>query len=250
MNDELSAGNSTGPYTGENQGPQQSKDELYPATPAALAEDEKVAAGGPIPLIVPRVEEAPAPVVPRERTDAIERLLESICSRLQLVEERLTAVQAQIEVLVKQHEIAQGGLRQLGSKVSDAATSLGAPRVRETFMRVLMLYDLIEPAPAHLSPESSDLCRLLSEQIEQFLAVQGIERIQTDGLRFDPTLHKPVKIVSIDDPAKEATVLNTLRNGFRSEFGVLRPAEVTMGRCPPKCSPGNKGDTARLASIE
>lgn len=144
------------------------------------------------------------------------------------------AVQAQIEVLVKQQEIIQGGLRQLGSRVSDAASSLGAPRLRETFMRILMLYDLTEPAPAHLSAESVGLCRLLSGQIEQFLAVQGIEQIPTDGLRFDPSLHKPVKIMAIDDPAKEATILNTLRHGFRSESGVLRPAEVAIGRFTAK----------------
>jgi len=76
------------------------------------------------------------------------------------------------------------------------------------------------------------------------------QALPTDGLRFDPAVHKPVKIMPVDEPAKEAMVLSTLRHGFRSEFGVLRPAEVAIGRFTPRNGANSAGETAPATPID
>lgn len=160
--------------------------------------------------------------------------LKKIIIRFESIEKSLLSLNQVVERLVKQQEIMQNSMRQLGNRVTDAATALGAPRIRELYMRLLLIYDLVEPAPLHLSEESVSLCKLIATQIEQFLEVNGIYRIQTEKSLFDPIQHKPVKIISDVDPSKDGCVVSTVRNGFRSERAVLRPAEVVIVRIDQK----------------
>jgi molecular chaperone GrpE (heat shock protein) len=140
------------------------------------------------------------------------------------------AVRDEVRALARQQELLQATVRQLSSRVSDAAASLGAPRVRELYHRLLLLYDLVDPPQDGLPQETVTLCRLIAKQIEQFLEVNGIERIVTDGQSFDPTIHKPVEFVADATLTSDTRVIATRRWGFRSASAVLRPAEVVIAR--------------------
>jgi molecular chaperone GrpE len=55
----------------------------------------------------------------------------------------------------------------------------------------------------------------------------GLERIETDGVPFDPNVHEAVMQEAGDgDPV----VADTMRNGYRLKGRVLRPAMVKVGR--------------------
>jgi molecular chaperone GrpE (heat shock protein) len=155
-------------------------------------------------------------------------------SQLTIIEESVTELTDAVASLSRQQEMMQNGIRQLGSRVSDAATSLGAPRVSGLLLRLLLLYDIVDPPAAHLGEEAASVCRVMAGQIEQLLAVNGFFCMETDGAVFDPVEHKPVKVVSVKDPGMDGRILSTVRKGFRSEHGVLRPAEVVLVRAPKK----------------
>ncbi len=169
-----------------------------------------------------------------------ESRLESInlILRLQSLENSMSDLQHTIEGLVKQQEIMQTCVRQLSTRITEAAGSLSAPRIRELYERLLRLYDLVEPPPAHLQhQESISICRLIATQIEQFLEVNGFRQIETDGLTFDPRFHKPVKVVAGEEPGMDGRIVSTVRHGFKSDHTPLRPAEVVMVSLSQKALP-------------
>lgn len=223
--------------------PLQDKVDQEPAIGAEPAAAEATEGPGPEPS-----DEIPA--IPPE--DAWEKML----LRLQLFQGTMAELCEAVGRLQREQEIMQKSLRQLGSRVSEAATSLGAPRIKALYLRLLLLYDLVEPPPSHLSPEGADYCRLLANQIEQFLEVNGIQAIETAGAAFDPIFHKPIKMVPLTDPQMDGVILGQERQGFRTEQGVLRPAEVVVAKVVLENGPeqedhphmtGNSGVQSELA---
>jgi molecular chaperone GrpE (heat shock protein) len=85
------------------------------------------------------------------------------------------------------------------------------------------------------------LSRLIAGQIEQFLAVEGVERINAEGALFDKAVHKPVGTVECLDASKHNSVRDVVRHGFRSEHSVLRPAEVKLAKYKEPPDPANDG---------
>lgn len=179
-----------------------------------------------------RAEQSSVRATPAEAPSQADRLTE-LCARLDAMKRKLGAVEETLGMVVRQQELTQGAIRHLGGRVTEAASSLGAPRVREIYLRLLLLYDLVEPPPAHLSADAAEICRVVSGQIEQFLAANGLPRIATDGLPFDRVLHKPVQTVPASATAPAGCIVSTVRNGFRSEQTVLRPAEVVIASGAP-----------------
>jgi len=156
-------------------------------------------------------------------------ILSSINAKLDRIESSISDLRQATESLARLQEIMQKGMRQIDLRIADVATSLTAPRIRELYLRLLLLYDLLEPTPAHLGQESAALCKLVAGQIEQFLEVNGFSRIETDGRVFDPRLHRPINVVPVDDPTQDSRILSTVCNGFQSATTVLRPASVIIG---------------------
>jgi len=161
--------------------------------------------------------------------------------RIDAVETTLNSLVESVQILTRQQEIMQNSMRQLSGRVTEAASSLQVPRIRDLYSKLLLLYDLVEPPPAGLPPESVDLCKKLSIQIEQFLAVEGVERIATEDAIFDCNLHKPMNYVEVADLNQDNRVVFTYRHGFHSESSVLRPAEVDIGRFQSQRSQPDSG---------
>jgi molecular chaperone GrpE (heat shock protein) len=155
---------------------------------------------------------------------------ENIYLELRAMQASFDTLNQQIHALARNQEILQSAVRQLVTRVADAASSLAAPRMRELYLRLLMIYDLVNPVPAQLSEDAACVCNMIAVQIEQFLAVNGFERISSDDVVFDPKQHKLGKIELVDDPELDGRILTSLQHGFCSQQSVLRPATVVMGR--------------------
>lgn len=71
--------------------------------------------------------------------------------------------------------------------------------------------------------------RLLIDRLDTILQVEGIQRIQTIGQRFDPHYHVATK--SSYDPLQPiGAILKEERRGYLSGTNVLRYAEVVVNR--------------------
>lgn len=159
-------------------------------------------------------------------------------ARLGAIESSLQSLTGVVGELSHNLAIVQSSLQRLAGTVSGAAESLGAPRVRELYLRLLLLYDLVEPPPSDLPQDTVRFYRTLADQIEQFLAVNGVERIQSDGAVYDSKVHKQVGYIDDPDPANAGFVASTRRYGFQTERAVLRPSEVKIARLPAQPSTG------------
>ena len=73
---------------------------------------------------------------------------------------------------------------------------------------------------------------LVSRQLADALARHGVERIEAEGLPFDPSCHEAMLMV--DDASRPAqTVAQVLRHGYRLHGRVVRPAQVVVARGGP-----------------
>ncbi len=105
-------------------------------------------------------------------------------------------------------------------------------RVREAvgraFEKILAGLDSLERALQH-APEGplADGVRLVQRQLLDALAAEGLERIETVGLPFDPHVAEAlVTTPAAGEPPQ--TVVEEFRPGYRIGDRVLRPAQVRV----------------------
>lgn len=75
---------------------------------------------------------------------------------------------------------------------------------------------------------------MVRRQLNEFLAAQGVEEIDTSGM-FDPNLHDAV---AQEDCAagEEGRILRVTRRGFKLRDRLLRPASVVVSKLPTPAS--------------
>lgn len=71
--------------------------------------------------------------------------------------------------------------------------------------------------------------RVVAEKAQRVLAGLGVERVDTAGVPFDPSVHDAVHQVTVED-ATQPTVHEVLRAGYRQADRVLRPAMVVVAQ--------------------
>jgi molecular chaperone GrpE (heat shock protein) len=116
-----------------------------------------------------------------------------------------------------------------------------APVFRDLFR----LYDDLESSAAALlaSGPARDL-EAFRDSVADILYRQGVDRFEAPaGARFDPHEQRGVAPVPTPDPARDRTVAEPLRAGFRTGSRVLRPADVKVFRYspPPAADPAPEG---------
>jgi molecular chaperone GrpE len=67
----------------------------------------------------------------------------------------------------------------------------------------------------------------LKNQIEDFLKIQGVEEMKTEGKKFDPNFHEAAEMVE-DKGSESGTVLGDIQKGYMINSRVLRPAKVKV----------------------
>ncbi len=100
---------------------------------------------------------------------------------------------------------------------------------------VLPILDDMERAFETLDPKLAGLTwvngmRLISRKLQAILEAQGLQRITTVGLDFDPKLHEAVMEVE----GEQGKVVSEMQKGYKLHDRVLRPAIVTVGRGGPE----------------
>lgn len=102
--------------------------------------------------------------------------------------------------------------------------------------RMLPVLDALDLAVAH-GEEPDISAKVLSEALQQIsalargtLAKEGLERIDTAGVEFDPTVHDAVAHLPREEDDTESGVVvdEVLRPGYQLKGRVLRPAMVRV----------------------
>ena len=96
--------------------------------------------------------------------------------------------------------------------------------------RLLPTLDAVDLAVAHASGEDAPVFEQIASLLRDALAKEGLERIDDDGVEFDPTIHDAVAHVPSAEEAEPSkpAVGEVLRAGYRLKGRVLRPAMVKV----------------------
>ena len=99
-----------------------------------------------------------------------------------------------------------------------------------SFERILEAMDMLDMALAHAdeSPFTEGV-RLVQRKMLESLEGEGLQRIETLGLAFNPELAEAVAMIPVDDADKQGVVVAEMRAGYTLKGRVLRPAQVHVG---------------------
>lgn len=83
---------------------------------------------------------------------------------------------------------------------------------------------------------------MVQKQLNDFLAQQGVEDVNTSGL-FDPNLHDAVS-QEVCAAGEEGRILRVARRGYKLKERLLRPASVIVSKLPSEEISENQGEEA------
>lgn len=108
----------------------------------------------------------------------------------------------------------------------------GAETLVEHLLPVLDAFDrAISAHPDAAHDEYRTGFQLIRKQLFDALAKQGLQKIETDGKRFDPHMHHAIeRLETSDEP--DGVVLEELQAGYTFHGKVLRPAMVRVAVNP------------------
>ena len=103
---------------------------------------------------------------------------------------------------------------------------------RMVLLKLLPIFDSFDLALKNTSDEAkkSDWFlgyTFIQKQFEDFLKGEGIEMIETNGKKFDPTLHEAIEI---EGEGEKMMVKEELSRGYKIGDYVIRPARVKVER--------------------
>src|SRR4029450_748700 len=81
----------------------------------------------------------------------------------------------------------------------------------------------LEAAAEHEEAKLEDGVRLVHRELQEALAKEGLQEIETNG-HFDPHVHEA--LLSQPSEREEGAILEVLQKGYRLGDRVLRPARV------------------------
>lgn len=113
--------------------------------------------------------------------------------------------------------------RQLDQASDDRVRQILEPVLRQ----VILVLDRITTAARCGDVDS------VSNELEELLVRQGVNRMACVGAPFTPSLHQAVRVAAVDSAERDGVVLREVRSGYLHGDRVLRAAEVEVGRYTP-----------------
>jgi|TARA_B100000809_G_scaffold245650_1_gene272819 molecular chaperone GrpE len=104
----------------------------------------------------------------------------------------------------------------------------------QVILRFLPALDDIERAMSQAPPAGSDAdsgwlegFRLIERKLNSILEGEGLQRIEAEGLAFNPWEHEIVSYLDVPG-RREGEILEVTRQGYKMNGKVLRPAQVVV----------------------
>ena len=151
------------------------------------------------------------------------------------VDERLAALERDRDEYLDQLRRVAADFDNFRKRAARDQQSLVA-RAHERLMKALLpVLDDIEralvAAGEHEEAKLEEGVRLVARELQEALAREGLEEIETDG-QFDPHVHEA--LLSQPSEREEGAVIEVLQKGYRLGGHVLRPARVVISQGTPQ----------------
>jgi len=154
-----------------------------------------------------------------EESDSAEGLVRELAAERKRNEELLTRL-----------KYAQADLENYRKRVDKETKEAQEALVRTLLGRILVVQDELDLAAKHADAEDSELSEgigMVRRNLESALESVGVERIDSVGKPFDPTVHEAVERVQ-GTTSGEDMVVEEVRPGFMFRGQLLRPSMVKV----------------------
>jgi molecular chaperone GrpE len=154
------------------------------------------------------------------------------------LEEQVSSLEERLAEVEKERDERLDDLKRVAAefdnyrkRVARDQESLAA-RAHERLVKELLpvLDDLeraLEAAAEHEEAKLEDGVRLVHRELQEALAKEGLQEIETNG-HFDPHVHEA--LLSQPSDEDEGAILEVLQKGYRLGDQVLRPARVVVSQ--------------------
>ncbi len=144
--------------------------------------------------------------------------------------ERIAALEAQVAELTERQARAVADLQNYRRRAEERWAERARVQLAQTIARCLPPLDDLNRALASIDGDLSghqwiEGIRLVQRKFQEMLANAGVEEIGGEGAEFDPLVHEAVSF----GPGPKGQVVALVREGYRIEGYVLRPAQVVVG---------------------
>ena len=134
---------------------------------------------------------------------------------------------------------AQADLENLRKRVAEEYASIRLDANRRLIINLLPVIDELELAISHSDGQSDAAdapaqsliagVKLIHRKVSGILEAEGLSKIETVGVLFDPLQHEAVGVVdSTEQPS--GYVVEAVRNGYRLRDRVIQAAQVVVAR--------------------
>jgi molecular chaperone GrpE len=131
-----------------------------------------------------------------------------------------------------------GALRELEAakaRVERDARSVGEETKKKLIAQLLPVLDNLDrtikaAVDSGDAPAVVEGIRLVRTQLEGVMKGYGVERIDALAQRFDPTIHEAVTTLPVLTADAHDLVVDQIAPGYRYGAGLLRPAQVVVGK--------------------
>ncbi len=103
----------------------------------------------------------------------------------------------------------------------------------EVITAILPVLDNLDRALSASADDPAGIVKGVEMVQRQFMGVLeglGVSVINTEGEKFDPSLHDASGTEKVDDPELDGKIITEQLKGYRTKERVLRPAKVTVGK--------------------
>ncbi|MDR1522297.1 MAG: nucleotide exchange factor GrpE [Streptococcaceae bacterium] len=159
------------------------------------------------------------------------------------VDEEMTEVVEELDELAKAHKQtsewedkfirAHAEMQNIQRRSKEECENLIRFRSQDLAKKILPALDNLERALAiEVAGEAYESLKkgilMVQESLLQALKEEGVEEIESLGVKFDPTLHMAVQSVKATDEHPRDTIVKILQKGYRLQERVLRPTMVVV----------------------
>ena len=146
----------------------------------------------------------------------------------------LGEVQEEADRVREQVQRAQADLANFRKRTEEEYANLRQEASRRLIMNLLPVIDELELAINHLGDgDAADSwvegVKLIHRKAYGVLESEGLSRIETVGVQFDPLQHEAVGVVDSEEHPS-GYVVEALRNGYRLRDRVIQAAQVVVAR--------------------
>ncbi|MGH9044000.1 MAG: nucleotide exchange factor GrpE [Acidimicrobiales bacterium] len=173
-------------------------------------------------------ERAPTPQGSEPREDQLEEAAQQILTDV-------AAIEAQRDEYLAALQRAQADFANYRKRVLRQHEEQASKGALEIVSKLLPVLDTFDLAISHLhgtdDHQQGDALGQARGQLVEILTKEGLERVDTQGVEFDPSVHEAVAHVpteSDEDQAQGPRVDEVLRSGYRWRGQTLRPAMVKV----------------------